>query len=76
MSKTFSVAIEIVVTTTTSEPRMPGTVTFVNRCQALVPSSCGRLDLLGRDALDRRAEHDHREPGLDPDHHDDEQEAC
>ena len=39
MSKTFSVAIEIVVSTTTSEPRMPGTVTLRNRCQAFVPSS-------------------------------------
>ena len=40
MSKTLRVAMEIVVSTTTSEPRMPGTVTLVNRCQAFVPSSC------------------------------------
>ncbi len=40
MSNTLSVAMEMVVTTTTSEPRIPGSVTFVKRCQALVPSSC------------------------------------
>ena len=39
MSNTFSVAIEMVVTTTTSVPRIPGTVTFQNCCQGLAPSS-------------------------------------
>ena len=40
MSKTLRVAIEMVVSTTTSEERIPGTVTFEKRCHAFVPSSC------------------------------------
>ncbi|BDZ37416.1 hypothetical protein GCM10025863_32940 [Microbacterium suwonense] len=39
MSYTFSDMIVMVVSTTISEDRMPGTVTFVKRCQAFVPSS-------------------------------------
>ena len=73
MSNTLRVAIEIVVSTTTSEPRMPGTVTFVNRCQPLVPSSCAAsICSVGMPLMAAR-EHHHRESGLDPDHHDDEQ---
>ena len=40
MSKTLRDAIEIVVSTTMSDGRIDGIVTFQKRCQALVPSSC------------------------------------
>ena len=39
MSNTLSDAIEIVVSTTMSEGRMPGTMTLMKRCHAFVPSS-------------------------------------
>ena len=38
MSKTFSVPMVMVVTTTISEPRMVGMVTLRNCCHALAPS--------------------------------------
>ena len=50
-----------------SAGRMPGTMTLMNFCHAVRAVELRRLELLGRHALDRRREDDHRETGLDPD---------
>ena len=74
MSNTFSEAIEIVVSTTMSD----GTDAGNGHVDEPLPGVgavelCG-LELLGGHALDRRREHDHRESGLHPDQHDDEEQ--
>ena len=76
MSKTFSVAmVMVMVTTTTSAARMLGIVTFQNICHAVAPSSRAASMISVGDRLDRGGEDDHREAGLDPDHDDHQEEG-
>ena len=75
MSKTFSVAIMMVVRTTISVLRIIGIWTRAEQLRTRRRRRAGGLDDLVRDRLDRRRQHHHGEAGLDPDHDHHEQEV-